>query len=141
MTQTPLFQNTLATTLTPEQIRTRLLALTDLPRWNPAITQVTPTATGVHLTRQQPALNHSEDVTVTTTATQVRYHRTGDHLTYTLTFTFVATATGTQLTETLTLVDPGALANSLRLLAPIAQAAFARNLHLLVAPVTTPDRI
>lgn len=135
MTQTPLFQNTLTTSLTPAQIRTRLLDLTDLPRWNPAITQVTPTSTGSHLTRQQPALNHSEDVTVTTTATQVQYHSVGEHLAYTLTFTLMVTPTGTHLTEELTLANSAALTTPLRLLAPLTQAAFARNLQLLVAPL------
>ncbi|AYM03281.1 SRPBCC family protein [Levilactobacillus yiduensis] len=136
---TPLFQNTLYTTLTPTQVRTRLLDLTDLPRWNPAITQVTPTETGVHLTRQQPALNLSEDVTVTATASQVDYHSTGDRLTYTLTFTLTVMTTGTQITETLTVIEPTALTIPLRLLAPVAQAAFARNLALLVAQDTPQE--
>lgn len=136
---TPLFQNTLHTTLTPTQVHTRLLDLTDLPRWNPAITQVTPTTTGVRLTRQQPALNLSEDVTVTATASQVSYHSTGDRLTYTLTFTLTATATGTQITEALTVTEPTALAVPLRLLAPVTQAAFARNLALLVAQDTPQE--
>lgn len=137
---TPLFQNTLSTSLTPAQVRTRLLDLADLPRWNPAITQVTPTATGVRLTRQQPALNLSEDVTVTTTTTQISYHSTGDRLTYTLAFTLTATATGTQITEALTALEPTALAVPLRLLAPVTQAAFARNLALLVAQ-NTPQEV
>ncbi|WP_203638246.1 SRPBCC family protein [Levilactobacillus wangkuiensis] len=128
-----LFQNVISTHARPDRLREILVHPENLPLWDEEIIQVVPTvATEFQLTRQPPALNEHEDLSVTATADQIIYHSQGGRLAYDLVFSLATEAT-TILTEELRVTSTGGLPLPLRLLAPIAQQAFAQKLHHLIA--------
>lgn len=129
-----LFQNVINTHARPDRLREILMHPENLPLWDVEIIQVVPTTTAkFQLTRQPPALNEHEDLSVTATANQINYHSQGGRLVYDLIFSLATDATHTILTEELRVTSTGGLPLPLRLLAPIAQQAFAQKLHHLIA--------
>lgn len=129
-----LFQNVITTHARPDRLRGILVHPENLPLWDEEITQVVPTTAGnFQLTRQPPALNEHEDLSVTATTDQTSYHSQGGRLAYDLVFTLTTEATHTILTEDLRVTSTSGLPLPLRLLAPIAQQAFAQKLHHLIA--------
>jgi len=128
-----LFQNVISTHARPDRLRTILVHLENLPLWDEEIIRVVSTTTAkFQLTRQPPALNQHEDLAVTTTADQIVYHSQGGRLAYDLVFSLATEATHTILTEELRVTSTSGLPLPLRLLAPIAQQAFAQKLHHLI---------
>ncbi|MFC6261279.1 SRPBCC family protein [Levilactobacillus fujinensis] len=137
-----LFQNVILTHAHQERLRAILIHPENLPLWDDEITQIIPTANGaVQLSRRPPALNEHEWLTVTTTASQISYHSHGGRLDYELVFTLVGDTTQTSLTEELRVTNTTSLPVPLRLLVPIAKAAFSRKLQALVALAESSGKV
>lgn len=127
-----LFQNQLSTQAAHERLLSILSHPENLPLWDDEISRVVPTTDGYGLTRQQPALNEHELLTVSATANQVRYHSQGGRLSYDLIFTLDTSAGPTTLTQVLQLAPNSVLPVPLKLLVPIAKHAFAQKLQSLI---------
>ncbi|WP_125681383.1 SRPBCC family protein [Levilactobacillus yonginensis] len=127
-----LFQNQLSTQAAPERLLSILSHPENLSLWDEEISRVVPTTDGYGLTRQQPALNEHELLTVSATANQVRYHSQGGRLSYYLIFTLGTSAGLTTLTQELQLASNSMLLVRLKLLVPIAKHAFAQKLQSLI---------
>ncbi|MFD1549149.1 SRPBCC family protein [Levilactobacillus fuyuanensis] len=127
-----LFQNHLFTRAPQQRLHMILSNLENLRLWDTEITQVTMVDNGVDITRQAPALNVHEHLTVTTSSSQVIYHSQGGRLAYQLTFTLSGDDTQTVLTETLSVPTSAGFLVPLKLVAPIAKQAFAQKLAALI---------
>jgi len=127
-----LFQNQLSTQAAPERLLSILTYPENLPLWDDESSCVVLTTDGYGLTRQQPALNEHELLTVSATANQVRYHSQGGRLSYDLIFTLDTSAGLTTLTQELQLAPNSTLLVPLKLLVPIVKHAFAQKLQSLI---------
>lgn len=127
-----LFTNTVVTHATTTRIQAILAHPENLRLWDNEITTVTATPTGFTLERQAPALNTTEQITVSATTDHIRYHSRGGRLTYQLDFTLATANDLTTVTETLS-ASVNALPVPTNLLVPIAQQAFAQKLQALIA--------
>ncbi|MFC6208111.1 SRPBCC family protein [Levilactobacillus tongjiangensis] len=127
-----LFQNQQSTQAVHERLLSILSHPENLPLWDDEISRVVPTTAGYGLTRQRPALNEHELLTVSANANQVRYHSQGGRLSYDLIFTLGTSAGLTTLTQELQLAPNSALLVPLKLLMPIANHAFAQKLQSLI---------
>lgn len=128
-----LFQNHVLTRAPQQRLQTILSNPETLRLWDNEIMQIAAVGNGVDITRQTPALNTHEHLTVTASANQVIYRSQGGNLAYQLTFTLSGDDTQTTLTETLTVPATAGNLVPLNLLAPIAKHAFAQKLAALVA--------
>lgn len=126
-----LFTNTVVTLADTTRIQTILAHPENLLLWDNEITTVTATPTGFILKRQVPALNTSEQITVSATTDHIRYHSRGGRLAYQLDFKLATTDNLTTVTETLS-ASANALPVPTSLLIPIAKQAFAQKLQALV---------
>jgi len=127
-----LFQNRLFTRAPQQRLQTILSNLENLRLWDAEITQVTVAGSDVDITRQAPALNVHEHLTITTSSNQIIYHSQGGHLAYQLTFTLSGDDTQTVLTEALSVSTSAKFLVPLKLVAPIAKQAFAQKLAALI---------
>lgn len=127
-----LFQNRLFTRAPRQRLQTILSNLENLCLWDTEITQVTVVGNGVNITRQAPALNVHEHLTVTTSSNQVIYHSQGGRLVYQLIFTLSGDDAQTVLTEALSVSTSAGFLVPLKLVAPIAKQDFAQKLAALI---------
>jgi len=128
-TTEPLFTNQALVAADLTTVQQTLANPQQLLNWNPAISAVTPTETGLIIDRAVPALNPTETLTIKTTSDQVIYTSQGGRLAYQLVFTLTTQAHQTQIQEAFYPATTGHLNLPLTLLAPIAKHAFAANLQ------------